>query len=65
MSTTPWVFFKMMRELVMYLRKGGISLLPYLDDFLFIAKGFWHCARLAKKFEAEFVRAGLSINVPK
>jgi hypothetical protein len=49
-----------MRELVMYWRKGDIRLLPYLDDFLFMAKCFW----LARKVEADFVRAGLRINVP-
>ena len=55
----------MMRELVMYRRRGGIRLLPYLDDFVFMAKGFWQCAMLARKVEADFVRAGLRINVPK
>ncbi len=40
LSTASWVFFKAMRELVMYWRKGGIRLLPYLDEFLFMAKGF-------------------------
>ena len=54
LSTTPWVFSKVMRELVMYWRKGGIRLLPYLGDFLFMAKGFWQCARLAGKVEADF-----------
>jgi hypothetical protein len=54
-----------MRELVMYWRRGGIRLLPYLDDFMFMAKGFWQCVRLAMKVEADFVRAGLRINVPK
>jgi hypothetical protein len=64
LSTSPWVFSKVMRELVIYWRKGGIRLLPYLDDFLFMAKGFWQCARLARKVEAGLVRAGLRINVP-
>jgi len=51
--------------LVMHLRRRGIRLLPYLDDFLIVAKGFWQCAKLARKVEADFVRAGLRINVPK
>jgi hypothetical protein len=55
-----------MRELVIYWRRGGIRLLPYyLDDFLFMAKGFWQCVRLAKKVERDFVLTGLRINVPK
>jgi hypothetical protein len=47
-----------MREFLMHWRRGGIRLLPYLDDFLFIAKGFWEYARLARKVEADFVRPG-------
>ncbi len=40
-------------------------MLRYLDDFLFMAKGFWQCVRLAKKVEADLVRAGLRINALK
>jgi hypothetical protein len=65
LTTSPWVFSKGMRELVMHCRKVGIRLLPYPDDFLFMAKGFWQCARLTKKVKADLVRAGLKINVPK
>ena len=54
-----------MRELVMLWRKEGIRVLPYLDDFLFMARGFWQCVRLARKVGADLVRAGLRINVPK
>ena len=63
LSTAPWVFSKVMYELMMYLRRGGIRLLPYLDDFLFMAKGFCQCARVAKKVEADFIQAELRINV--
>ena len=35
LSTAPWVFLKVIRELVMYWRTKGINILPYLDDFLF------------------------------
>ena len=37
LSTPPWVFSKVIRKLVMYWRREGIKLLPYLDDFLFMA----------------------------
>ncbi len=40
LSTAPWVFSKVIRELVMLWRKEGIRVLPYLDDFLFMARGF-------------------------
>ena len=65
LSTTPWVFSKVMRELVMFWRRDGIKLLPYLDDFMFMKSGFWQCVRMARKVERDFVRAGLRINVPK
>jgi len=66
LSTAPWVFSKMMRELVMYWRREGISVLLYLDDFMAAMKqGFWACVRLARRFKRDFVRAGLRINVPK
>jgi len=65
LSTTPWDFYKDMRELVMHWRRGGIRLLPYLNDILFMAKGFWQFARVAKKVEADFIRPGLRINVSK
>ena len=64
-STTPWVFSKVMRELVIYWRRHGISVLPYLDDFMAMKQGFWACGRLARRLEGDFVRAGLRINVPK
>ncbi len=55
-----------MRELVMQWRGGGIKVLPCLDDFMFMIKGFWQCVRLlARRVERELVRAGLKINVPK
>jgi hypothetical protein len=65
LSTAPWVFSKLMRELVMYWRREGISVLPYLDDFMAMKQGFWACVRLARRLEGDFVRAGLRINVPK
>ena len=40
-------------------------MLPYLDDFMFRERGFWQCARLARRVEKDFFLAGLKINVPK
>jgi len=36
LSTAPWVFSKVMSELVMYWRREDISMLPYLDDLMAI-----------------------------
>jgi len=54
-----------MRELVMFWRRDGINLLPYLDDFMFMKSGFWQCVRMARRMKRDFVCAGLWINVPK
>ncbi len=40
-------------------------MLPYLDDFMFMERGFWQCARLARRMKRDFFLAGLKINVPK
>jgi hypothetical protein len=65
LATTPWVFSKVMRELVMDWRKGGISVLPYLDDFFFTKKGSQACMRLCRRVKQDFYDACLIINVPK
>ncbi len=40
-------------------------MLSYLDDFLFMELGFWHCVRLARRVEKDLFLASLKINVPK
>jgi len=54
-----------MRELVRYWRKGGISVLPYLDDFFFTKKGPQACLGLCRKVRQDFYDVGLIINVLK
>jgi len=54
-----------MRELVMYWRKRGISVLPYLDDFFFTKKESHACLRLCRRVKHDFYDAGLIMNVPK
>jgi hypothetical protein len=65
LSTAPWVFSKVMRELFLFWRKDDIKLLPYLDDFMATKSGFWPCIRMAQRMERDFFRARLRINVPK
>ena len=43
----------------------GIKLLPYSDDFMFMKRRFRQCARMTRRVEGDFVRAGLRINEPK
>ena len=65
LSTAPWVFSKIMRELVMLWRRNGIRVLPYLDDFLFLEQGEQACLLLSKRVERDFSSAGLLINLDK
>jgi hypothetical protein len=64
MKSAPRVFSKVMRELVMHWRKGGISVLPYPDDF-FSRKGKPACLRLCLRVRKDFYSVGLIINMPK
>ncbi len=54
-----------MRGLVMFWRRDGVRVLPYLDDFMLLKHAFIACARLARRMERDFIKAGLRINVPK
>ena len=65
LATAPWVFSKVMRELVMYWRGAGVKVLPYLDDFLFMKQGQQACSRMARRIEQDFFSAGLQVNVSK
>ena len=40
LSTAPWVFSKVMRELVMLWLRDNIKVLPYLEDLMFTKHGF-------------------------
>ena len=53
LSTAPWVFSKVIRELVMFWRSRGINILPYLDDFLFLIMGYDAGCLLAKIVEED------------
>ena len=62
LSTAPWVFSKVMRELVMYWRRCGIRNLPYLDDLFFPKKGSRACRLVRIRIEGDCFKAGLLIN---
>ena len=62
LSTAPWVFSKIIRELVMYWGSKGINILPYLDDSLFLIMGYDAGNFLAKVVKEDMRRAGLTIN---
>jgi len=53
LSTAPWVFSEVMRELVMYWRRCGIRVLPYLDDLFFPKKGVRACRLFGIRIEED------------
>jgi hypothetical protein len=67
--TAPWVFSKIIRELVMYRRAKGIIILlillkgrTYLDELLFRLMGFDACRRMARMVEEDMCLVGRTIN---
>ena len=49
----------------MHCRRGGIKVLPYLDDFMSMKSDFGQCVMLARRVERDSVRAWLNIIMPK
>jgi hypothetical protein len=54
-----------LRQLVKYWRSLGIRLLPYLDDFLFMAPSFVEPSELAARVLRDFQSAGFVVNMDK
>ena len=65
LSTAPYAFSKIMRELVMKWRRDGLSVLPYLDDFLFGFRSNEAALSHRLRIESDFFRSGLRINFEK
>ena len=61
----PWAFSKLMRQLVKHWRHQGIRLLPYLDDFLFMASSRWEARLLSQAILRDLFRAGFDVNFEK
>ena len=65
LSTAPWVFSKVIREMLMYCKAKEINILPCLDDILFLIFGYKACLELARIFEEDIRLAGLTIECDK
>jgi len=65
LATTPRVLLKVMRELLIYWRKGDINVLPYLDDIFFSEKGKHTCLLFCRRVQKDFFDTGLIINESK
>ena len=62
LSTAPWVFSKVIRELVRYWRAKRSYTLPYLDDILFLIFDYKACLDMTRIGEEGMRLAGLTIN---
>ncbi len=66
LSTAPWAFTKVMKEVVCFLRARGISLIAYLDDFLFFLRPIQQSATFIQNLVLHtFSAAGFLINAAK
>jgi len=65
LSVAPYVFSKIMRELVIKWRGEGIATLAYLDDFLYGFRSVEEALRFRTRLELDFFRAGLRLNWEK
>ena len=65
LSTSPWVFSKVISEVVMFWRYKGINILSCWDDFLFLIMGFDAGCLLAEISKEDMRREGLAINWEK
>ncbi len=59
LSTAPWVFSKVMREIVMFWRRRGIRVLPYLAELFFPKRGVRACRLMEIIIEGDCFKAGL------
>jgi hypothetical protein len=64
LSKAPWVFSKVTREIVMFWRRCGIRVLPYLDDIFFPKRGVRACRLVGIRIEGDCFKVGLQINFP-
>ena len=65
LAIAPWAFTKIMRQLVSRWRGMNIRVLPYLDDFLFMASTSSEASALAEFIQTEFRTLGLDVNYEK
>jgi len=65
LSTAPMVFTKVMRPLVAALRASGMTLLPYLDDFLVLARSENQALAHRRTVEVMLTQLGLQRNPKK
>lgn len=65
LSSAPFAFTKVMKQLANFWRTDGIRLMVYLDDWCFMAESVEEAERLVTLITAQMKKAGLLINAGK
>ena len=65
LSTKPWVFSKVTREIVTFWRRCGIKALPCTYDPFFPKKGFRACRLVGIRIQGDCFKKSLQLNFPK
>lgn len=64
-STAPYVFTKLLKPLIKYLRQQGIIIVIYLDDILVIGKSYEGCLKDVELTQKWLIKLGFILNVKK
>ena len=64
-SYSPAAFTRLSKQITLFLRRCGVRLLHYLDDYLFVTHTLRGCARLITFVVGVFRAAGFLINLDK
>lgn len=65
LCTAPYVFTKLMKPAISYLRGLGLTIIIYIDDILFIEKSVNQCSLHLETAKSLFSKLGLLINYKK
>lgn len=65
LCTAPWLFTKLMKPLVTFLRKKGFLSVVYLDDFLLLGSDFQSCANNVLETCRTLINLGFEVNIDK
>ena len=65
LNCTPLIFTKLMKPILSFLRKSGLTSVLYLDDFLLLGKTFLECEQNWQETVKLLESLGFIINFPK
>ena len=65
LAPSPWIFTKLVRPVIQYLRKKGIRILAYMDDFILMAKTITEATLHRRIFLKTLEKLGWFISIEK